>query len=117
MSRVTTTQVITPILPHALSCAPPQTSRNLWSLRLSLTCMALVGCGAQKGIKVALYVGAGTAPTSAGNMSDIFTSLQSKGVITKLVTLQGPDVATLAFPAFDVVVFPELKIHPLKDRS
>jgi putative intracellular protease/amidase len=58
-------------------------------------------------IRAAVYVGSGTAPTSAGNYSASLQALASAGVIASIDELQGPDVAAkLTNAAYDVVVFP-----------
>lgn len=57
-------------------------------------------------LRVALYVGDGTAPTSASNYSASLRALAASGGIASVTLLQGADVAALSNSAFDVVVFP-----------
>ena len=72
----------------------------------ALLCVAAASAAAG-GPRVALYVGAGTAPTSAGNYSDSIQLLVASGRVASLTHLAGPDVAARLTPsAFDVVVFP-----------
>ena len=61
---------------------------------------------AAPGLRVALYVGVGTAPTSAGNYSASIRALVSAGAVASLSLLQGADVASLSPTNFDLVVFP-----------
>ena len=56
--------------------------------------------------RVALYDGAGSAPTSFGNLSASFAALVTRGVLASVAVLDGPGVATRSRAAVDVVVFP-----------
>jgi glutamine amidotransferase-like uncharacterized protein len=58
-------------------------------------------------LRVALYVGSGTSPGSAGNYSDSIAAFVAQGVFASLDRLEDADVgARLSPAAFDVVVFP-----------
>ena len=57
-------------------------------------------------LRVALYIGPGTAPTSAGNYTASLQDWVAAGKLQSLTTLLPPDVATLSPQAFDLVVFP-----------
>ena len=70
---------------------------------IALLCTAAI---AQSTVRVALYVGAGTASTSAGNLSAVFTAMRSRGAIATLTEMEAADVATLTSSAFDVFVVP-----------
>lgn len=69
--------------------------------------LATCASAAAVGLRVALYVGTGTAPTSAGNYSASISLLVASGRVASLTHLAGPDVAPqLSTSRFDVVVFP-----------
>jgi glutamine amidotransferase-like uncharacterized protein len=74
---------------------------------VALLLLLCARASAAAGLRVALYVGAGTAPTSAGNYSESISLLIPSGRVASLTHLAGPDVAPqLTTSRFDLVVFP-----------
>jgi hypothetical protein len=76
-------------------------------MKIALAAFLCACAAAQSTVRVALYVGAGSAATSAGNLSAVFTAMRSRGAIATLTELQAADVASSLTPnAFDVFVVP-----------
>jgi hypothetical protein len=57
-------------------------------------------------VRVALYVGAGTAPTSAGNLTAVFGVMVARGALASFSRLAAADVPGLSRASADVFVVP-----------
>lgn len=90
---------------------PPSSAPRRVSLLAALAvASAIRACTAQPppgaAVRVALYVGAGTAPTSAGNLTAVLSAMVSRGALASLSRMQAADVAGLSRAAFDLFVVP-----------